>query len=50
VESDAPVALDERLFLDSAFGTRIFGLTIDRLELRAGETARLIVVRQEDML
>ncbi|WP_445326776.1 type-F conjugative transfer system secretin TraK [Sphingobium sp. AN558] len=50
VQSDATVTLDERLFLDAAFGTRIFGLTIDRLDLRSGETARLIVVRQADRL
>lgn len=50
IEARVPVTLDERQFLDAAFGTRIFGLTIDRLDLRAGEVARLIVVRQEDVL
>lgn len=48
IETPSPVTLDERQFLDAAFGTHIFGLTIDRLDLRAGEIARLIIVRQED--
>jgi conjugal transfer pilus assembly protein TraK len=50
VQSNGSAKLDERLFLDAAFGARIFGITIDRLDLRQGETARLIVVRQEDRL
>lgn len=50
VKSDRPVTLDERLFLDRALGERIFSVTIDRLDLRQGETARVIVIRREDML
>ncbi|NLS25047.1 hypothetical protein S2M10_00100 [Sphingomonas sp. S2M10] len=38
--------LDERSFLDSALGTNIFAVTLDRNNLAAGETARLIVVRR----
>lgn len=50
VESPDAITLDERQFLDAAFGTRIFGITVDRLELRRGEAARLIVIRQEEAL
>lgn len=39
-------SLDERDFLDNAFGADIFSLTLDRLTLAAGDTARLIVVRR----
>ena len=38
--------LDERSFLDSALGANIFAVTLDRGNLAAGETARLIVVRR----
>lgn len=38
--------LDERSFLDSALGANIFAITLDRGNLAAGETARLIVVRR----
>ena len=30
--------------------TRIFGVTLDRLSLKAGETARLIILRRGDAL
>lgn len=39
-------AFDERTFLNSALGTDIFAITLDRLEVRPGETARLIIVRR----
>ncbi len=39
-------ALDERAFLDRALGANIFAVTLDRLTLAAGGTARLIVVRR----
>ncbi|WP_442802147.1 hypothetical protein [Sphingobium sp. CR2-8] len=42
--------VDERLFLDAALGTRIFSATLDRLSIRAGETARLIILRRGDGL
>lgn len=42
----APVALDERLLVDPVLGTSIFSLTLDRVRLDAGETARLVVVRR----
>ncbi|MGI9377299.1 MAG: type-F conjugative transfer system secretin TraK [Tsuneonella suprasediminis] len=38
--------LDERSFLDSVLGANIFAVTLDRGNLAAGETARLIVVRR----
>jgi len=40
------VVLDERAFLDRALGANIFAVSLDRLSLKAGETARLIVVRR----
>lgn len=46
VSPTAPVTLDERSFLDASFGARIFAVTLDRLALKAGETARLVVIRR----
>lgn len=46
VAASGPVTLDERAFLDPALGPDIFALTLDRLTLGAGNTARLIVVRR----
>lgn len=43
-----PMHLDERSFLNSALGSTIFALTLDRADVKAGETARLIVVRRRD--
>jgi conjugal transfer pilus assembly protein TraK len=40
--------LDERAFLDRTFGTRIFAVSADRLALKSGEIARVIVVRWGD--
>jgi conjugal transfer pilus assembly protein TraK len=48
VEASADAALDERQFLDTSFGTRIFAVSVDRLALKPGETARLVVVRRGD--
>lgn len=42
----APITLDERLLIDPVLGERIFSLTLDRVRLEAGETARLVVVRR----
>ena len=50
VEVPTATQLDERLFLDSALGTRIFSVTADRLDLKAGETARVIIVRRGEGL
>ncbi len=50
VEASAPGDVDERLFLDAALGARIFSVTLDRLSLKAGENARLIVLRRGDAL
>ena len=46
VSPQANVTLDERSFLDRSLGTQIFAVTLDRLALKAGETARLIVIRR----
>ena len=46
VTAKQPVHLDERSFLRSELGSTIFALTLDRSDLKAGESARLIVVRR----
>lgn len=47
IESSTAATLDERAFLDRAFGTRVFAVSADRLALKPGEQARVIVVRRE---
>ncbi|MBT0667390.1 type-F conjugative transfer system secretin TraK [Novosphingobium profundi] len=44
IAASAAITLDERDFLDTALGPDIFAVTLDRLALAPGETARLIVV------
>jgi conjugal transfer pilus assembly protein TraK len=46
VSTAAGTTLDERVFLDRALGANIFAVTLDRLLLRPGDTARLIVIRR----
>ncbi|MEQ6335267.1 type-F conjugative transfer system secretin TraK [Sphingobium sp. MK2] len=46
VRTPAAVTLDERLLVDPVLGTGIFSITLDRVHLDAGETARLVVVRR----
>lgn len=46
VRTTAAVTLDERLLVDPVLGTGIFSITLDRVHLDAGETARLVVVRR----
>ena len=46
VSVSSDTLLDERSFLDGTLGTNIFAVTLDRSNLSAGETARLIVVRR----
>jgi conjugal transfer pilus assembly protein TraK len=46
VTSSETTTLDERLFLASALGSDIFAVTLDRLALAPGGSARLIVVRR----
>lgn len=46
VTATSAAALDERAFLDRTLGADIFAVTLDRLSLAAGESARLIVVRR----
>jgi conjugal transfer pilus assembly protein TraK len=50
VEANADSEIDERLFLDTAMGKRIFSVTLDRLSLKVGETARLILLRRGETL
>lgn len=47
VEVASDTTLDERAFLDRLFGTRIFAVSADHLALKAGDPARVIVVRRE---
>ncbi|WP_404478378.1 type-F conjugative transfer system secretin TraK [Novosphingobium sp. BL-52-GroH] len=46
VTAASDMNLDERSFLDSALGSNIFSVTLDRIQLALGDTARLIVVRR----
>lgn len=46
VSVSASTTLDERAFLDRTLGANIFAVTLDRLVLRPGDTARLIVIRR----
>lgn len=46
VTTPRAVTLDERLFLDTALGADIFAVTLDRLSIASGESARLIVIRR----
>jgi conjugal transfer pilus assembly protein TraK len=46
VTAKQSVHLDERSFLRAELGSTIFALTLDRSDLKAGENARLIVVRR----
>jgi conjugal transfer pilus assembly protein TraK len=46
VEASADMTIAEREFLVSALGANIFALTLDRFNVKAGETARLIVIRK----
>ncbi|EAT10643.1 type-F conjugative transfer system secretin TraK [Sphingobium sp. 10 DY56-G10] len=50
IEASADSDIDERLFLGTAMGARIFSVTLDRLSLRAGESARLILLRRGEAL
>ena len=46
VTATSATALDERAFLDRTLGADIFAVTLDRLSLSTGESARLIVIRR----
>jgi conjugal transfer pilus assembly protein TraK len=46
VEVSGETTIDERAFLARTLGTRIFAITADRLSLKPGETARVVVVRR----
>jgi len=48
VEVLAETTLDERAFLDRSLGARIFAVSADRLALKAGDSARVVVVRREE--
>ena len=49
VSAASAAAFDERVFLDQVLGAQIFAVTLDRLVLKAGETARLIVIRRGEV-
>ena len=46
VEARAPLQLNESMFLNVALGASIADVTLDRLNLAVGETARLVIVRR----
>ena len=46
VAASSDAMLDERTFLDRALGANIFAVSLDRLTLKPGDTARLIVIRR----
>jgi conjugal transfer pilus assembly protein TraK len=46
IQAGGAITLDERSLIDPAFGSRIFAVTLDRVRLNAGESARLVVVRR----
>lgn len=48
LEAQQDAALDERQFLNASLGRRIFALSLDRMSLKAGESARLVVIRRGD--
>ncbi|WP_037488696.1 type-F conjugative transfer system secretin TraK [Sphingobium indicum] len=49
VSAASDAAFDERAFLTPTLGAQIFAVTLDRLVLKAGETARLIVIRRGEV-
>ena len=46
VAASSDATLDERTFLDRRLGADVFAVSLDRLSLKTGETARLIVIRR----
>nr|WP_150127112.1 type-F conjugative transfer system secretin TraK [Sphingomonas panacis] len=46
VSAASATTLEERAFLDRALGANIFAVTLDRVSLQPGDTARLIVIRR----
>nr|WP_246351810.1 type-F conjugative transfer system secretin TraK [Sphingobium subterraneum] len=46
VNASTNISFDERVFLDRRLGANVFAVSLDRLSLKAGETARLIVIRR----
>jgi conjugal transfer pilus assembly protein TraK len=46
LSSDSELVLEERQFLDRALGVDIFAVTLDRLAVKPGENARLVVIRR----
>lgn len=50
IEASTDGEIEERIFLDASLGKRIFSVTLDRLSLKAGETARLILLRRGETL
>lgn len=48
VSAETAASLDERDFLDRALGSDILAITLDRLTIAPGESARLILVRRSE--
>lgn len=46
VSANVATSLDERDFLDGALGSDILAITLDRLSIAPGDTARLILIRR----
>lgn len=46
LQAATPIVLDERQLIDAGLGEPLFAITLDRVRLAAGETARLVVVRR----
>lgn len=49
VNASTSISFDERVFLDRRLGANMLAVSLDRLSLKAGETARLIVIRQGEV-
>lgn len=49
VNASTNISFDERVFLDRRLGANVFAVSLDRLSLKAGETARLIVIRRGEV-
>ncbi len=49
VNASADITFDERVFLDRRLGANVFAVSLDRLSLKVGETARLIVIRRGEV-
>lgn len=49
VNASTDISFDERVFLDRRLGANVFAVSLDRLSLKAGETARLILISRGEV-